>query len=126
MSKIALSTLALLAALSGFAQAQTAAPAAAQSTDPIVQMREAERAANQKFNATRTAARSERNAKIKAAEDAAAKDATAQGKDPNIARRNARAKARADTQAEFDARMKPATAERNAARAAARSAAKKS
>jgi hypothetical protein len=114
MNKIPLVIAALLAALAGSVHAQ--APAA---TDPIVQQREELRVANATFNQKRAALRTERNAQITAAGDAAAKEATAKGRDPLVARRDATAKARAATKADFDAKMKVITQERNDARAAA-------
>lgn len=114
MNKSSLIVVALLAALSGTAHAQATVP-----TDPIVQMREKQRAANASFSEKRSALRAERDATVKAAADAAGKEATAKGSDPLVARRNASTKARSATKADFDAKMKVITQERNAARAAA-------
>ena len=114
MNKTLLMIAALLASLAGSVHAQATA-----STDPIVQMREQQRAANATFNQKRAALRSERNAQIATAADAAGKEATAKGQDPLVARRNATTKARNATQADFDAKMKVITQERNDARAAA-------
>jgi hypothetical protein len=114
MNKTPLLIAALLAALAGSVHAQ--APA---TTDPIVQQREELRVANATFNQKRAALRTERNAQITAAGDAAAKEATAKGRDPLVARRDATTKARAATKADFDAKMKAITQERNDARAAA-------
>jgi len=114
MNKTFLMIAALLASLAGSVHAQATA-----STDPIVQMREQQRAANATFNQKRAALRAERNAQIATAADAAAKEATAKGTDPLVARRNATTKARSATQADFNAKMKVITQERNEARAAA-------
>jgi hypothetical protein len=114
MNKTFLMIAALLASLAGSVHAQATA-----STDPIVQMREQQRAANATFNQKRAALRAERNAQIATAADAAAKEATANGRDPAVARRDATAKARSATQADFNAKMKVITQERNEARAAA-------
>jgi hypothetical protein len=114
MNKTFLMIAALLASLAGSVHAQATA-----STDPIVQMREQQRAANATFNQKRAALRAERNAQIATAADAAAKEATAKGTDPLVARRNATTKARSATRADFDGKMKVITQERNEARAAA-------
>jgi hypothetical protein len=114
MNKTFLMIAALLASLAGSVHAQATA-----STDPIVQMREQQRAANATFNQKRAALRAERNAQIATAAGAAAKEATANGRDPAVARRDATAKARSATQADFNAKMKVITQERNDARAAA-------
>jgi hypothetical protein len=114
MKKTPLIIAALLAALAGSVHAQATA-----STDPIVQMREQQRAANATFSQKRSALRAERDAQVAAAADAAGKEATAKGRDPLVARRDATAKARSATKADFDAKMKVITQERDAARAAA-------
>jgi hypothetical protein len=114
MKKTPLIIAALLAALAGSVHAQATA-----STDPIVQMREQQRAANATFSQKRSALRAERDAQVAAAADAAGKEATAKGRDPLVARRDATTKARSATKADFDAKMKVITQERNAARAAA-------
>jgi hypothetical protein len=120
MKKTPLIIAALLAALAGSVHAQATA-----STDPIVQMREQQRAANATFSQKRAALRAERDAQVAAAADAAGKEATAKGQDPLVARRDATTRARSATKADFDAKMKVITQERDAARAAARAAAPK-
>ena len=114
MKKTPLIIAALLTALAGSVHAQATA-----STDPIVQMREQQRAANATFSQKRSALRAERDAQVAAAADAAGKEATAKGRDPLVARRDATAKARSATKADFDAKMKVITQERDAARAVA-------
>jgi hypothetical protein len=117
--KFALTTIALLAALGGTAQAQTAA-ASTQSTDPTVQMRMEKRDANSIYREASRNAQRARDAKVNAAVDKAVADAKAAGRDPQIARRDARAQARKETRPEYDAAMAAARKERDAARAAAR------
>jgi hypothetical protein len=114
VKKTVISTLALLAALSGpaFAQGTAAAPA---SSDPIVQMRAEQRAANTAYADGLLAAHNERQKKISAAVEAAVKDADAKGKDPLVAKRDAEAKATKATQAEYDAKLKQLKAEQKAA-----------
>jgi hypothetical protein len=75
MKKTPLIIAALLAALAGSVHAQATA-----STDPIVQMREQQRAANATFSQKREALRAERDAQVAAAADAAGKEATAKGR----------------------------------------------
>jgi hypothetical protein len=105
-----LATLAVLAAMSGSALAQ--APA---SSDPIVQMRTEQRAANAKYAASLLQAYSERQSKVSAAVEAAVKDADAKGTDPLVAKRDAHAKAMKATEADYEARIKTLKAERDAA-----------
>jgi hypothetical protein len=115
MKKTSLSTIVLIAALSGPAFAQTAAAPAAASNDPIVQMRADQRAANAAYAKGLLENYSARSAKVSAAVEAAVKDADAQGKDPLVAKRDAEAKATKATQAEYDANIKKLTADHKAA-----------
>jgi hypothetical protein len=114
-------TLALLAALSGSAIAQGTAPASAPaaapaaSGDPIVERRTAVRAADEAFIDGYVKAERERDAKVSAAGEAAAKDAAAKGKDPLVAKRDAEAKAKQATQKDLDAKIKALKAERKTA-----------
>jgi anti-sigma-K factor RskA len=115
MEKTTLSTLALIAALSGPAFAQTATAPAAASNDPIVQMRADQRAANAAYATGLIEAYKARSAKVAAAVEAAVKDADARGKDPLVAKRDAAAKATKATQAEYDANLKKLKADHKAA-----------
>jgi hypothetical protein len=110
MKKSTLLVAALLAALGGAVQAQ--APAA---NDPIVQMRAEEKAANKTYADKKKAVDAPYKAKIKAAGDKAAADATAKGQDANVARRDAEAKVKATDKAEHDAKLKALKKEHDAA-----------
>ncbi len=119
MNKIAtLLITAVFSVLSVTAYAQqpaaTKAPAST-SSDPIVQMREAEAAVRRTHNAKVSALRKERAAKMQPMIDEAVKRDVAKGMDPLVAQREARSKARAATRAEFDPKINAATAERDAA-----------
>lgn len=103
MNKSTLMIATLLAALAGSVHAQTAAPA---STDPIVQMRAEQNVADKAYSEKKKALSAERNAKAKAAGDAAAADAKAKGADPLVAARNAESKVKSATKADYDAKMK--------------------
>lgn len=109
---------ALFAVLSVTAYAQQPgakkAPAAT-SSDPIVQMREAEAAVNKTYKDKVSAARKERAAQMKPMVDAAVKKDTANGADPLVAKRDAESKAKAATRKDYDAKVKAAKAERDAA-----------
>jgi hypothetical protein len=105
--------------LSAGALAQTASPAAPVSNDPIVQLRADQRAANAVYAAALIKAYAERGKKIQAAVESAVNNATENGKDPLVAKRDADAKARKATQADYDAALKKAADERKAALAAA-------
>jgi hypothetical protein len=121
MNKSPLVIAALLTALGGsaYAQAPAKAPApAATSADPIVQMHTEEKAANAAYKEKKKALDTERNAKVTAATDAAAKEATAQGKDPLVAKREASKKVKSETKADYDAKVKAADKERKDALAA--------
>lgn len=107
--------MATTALLAFAAFAQTPAP-----TDPIVQMRAEEREANAKYAGAMMEAYSERQTKVRAAVDAAVKDADAKGKDPLVAKRDAHAKATKATEAEYEAKLKALRKERDAAIAAAK------
>jgi hypothetical protein len=102
----------LLAALAGTAQAQT--PAAPQ--DPVVQMRLEKKEIDKVYSDKKKAVNKQRDAKVKAAGDAAF--AKPQGKEPSVARRDAEAKAKAATQADYDTKMKPIKKEHDEALAA--------
>ena len=104
MNKSTLMIATLLAALAGAVHAQTATPPA--STDPIVQMRAEQNAADKAYSEKKKALSAERNAKAKAAGDAAAADAKAKGADPLVASRNAESKVKSATKADYDAKMK--------------------
>ena len=119
MNKIVVCTVALLAILAGPAHAQTSASTAAKSDDPVVQTRMKRKSASDTYSSAVSAARKERDAKVSAAVDAAVKDATATGKDPIVARRNATSAARKATKADYDAAVRAAKKERDAAYAAA-------
>ncbi|HAY27216.1 MAG TPA: hypothetical protein DIT03_15815, partial [Candidatus Accumulibacter sp.] len=103
-----------LALMGGLAHAQTspAAPAAAAaktSSDPVVVMRNEQRAARNAFNEAAKPIRAERAATVQAAVDKAVAGAKASGKDPVVAGRVARRQAMEATKADFDAKMKPIT-----------------
>jgi len=103
-----------LATLGGTVLAQSAAPAPTYS-DPVVQRRADQRAANAAYDKGVKAARAERDKKVSATVDAAVAEAKANGKDPLVARRDARARAMRETKPEFDAQVKALAAERRAA-----------
>jgi hypothetical protein len=88
---------------------------ASTSSDPIVQMREAEAAVRRSHNAKVAALRKERAAKMQPMIDEAVKRDVAKGMDPLVARREARTNAMAATRAEFDPKINAARAERDAA-----------
>ena len=119
MMKPRLFFIALLAALSGPALAQGTAAPSAKSSDATVQMRAERRVANEAFNKGKDAAQAERDAKVKAAVDAALKDPSAKGKDPLVVQREAKAKAMKQAKPEYDAKIKQLSAERKAAFATA-------
>ncbi len=126
MNKIAtllITTMFAVLSVTAYAQQPAAkkapAPASA-STDPIVQMREAESAARRTHNANVSAARKERAAQMKPMVDAAVKRDTAKGMDPLVAQREARSKAQAATRKEFDAKVLASRTERDAAIAESR------
>lgn len=115
-----------LALIGGLAHAQTPPAAAAAtgakagSSDPIVVMRNEQRAARNAFNAAAKPIRAERAATVQAAVDKAVADAKASGKDPVVAGRVARRQATEATKPDFDAKMKPIIEARNEAMAAAK------
>lgn len=115
-----------LALMGGLAHAQTspAAPAPAKaaakgSSDPVVVMRNEQRAARNAFDAAAKPIRAERAATVKAAVDKAEAEARASGKDPLVARRVANKQAMEATKPGFDAKMKPIIETRRDAMAAA-------
>jgi hypothetical protein len=115
MNKVSVSALALAALLAAPVFAQSTAPAAAPaaaSADLIVQGRAEQRAAHSAYLQGKKALQAERDAKITAAMDAAAKDATGKGKDPLVAKRDAKAKATQATKADYDAKLKSLADER--------------
>lgn len=119
MNKIAaLLITALFAVLSVTAYAQQPAAKkapASTSTDPIVQMREAEAGVKKTYNAKVSTAKKARAAQMKPMVDASVKKDVAKGADPLVAKRDAESKAKAATRAEYDAKVKAAKAERDAA-----------
>jgi len=115
MKKTPLFIVALLAALSGPTLAQGTAAPAAKASDATVQMRAERHAASEAFKQGKAAAQAERNAKVKAAVDAALKDPGATGKDPQVVRRDAKNKAMKQTKPEYEAKIKQLSAERRAA-----------
>jgi hypothetical protein len=119
MKKTRLVFMVLLAALCGPALAQGTAAPAAGSSDPLVQKRAERGAADKAFNKGKAAAQAERDAKVKAAVNAALKDPGAKGKDPQVVQREARDNAMKQTKPEYDAKIKKLSAERKAADAAA-------
>jgi uncharacterized membrane protein YdfJ with MMPL/SSD domain len=119
MNKIAVCTVALLAILAGPAHAQAPASSAVKSDDPVVQTRMKRKEASRVYDNAVASARNDRDAKVKAAVDSAVKDATATGKDPIVAKRNATSAARKATKADYDAAVRAAKKERDAAYAAA-------
>jgi hypothetical protein len=127
ISTLLVTTLFAALSVTAYAQQPAAKQAASTSTDPIVQMREAEAAVKKTYNAKVSAAKKERAAQMKPMVDAAVKQDAAKGTDPLVAKRDAESKAKAATRAEYDAKVKAAKAERDAAIAEIRknSAAKK-
>jgi hypothetical protein len=115
MKKVSSASIVLFAALSGAAFAQTAAAPAAVSSDPIVQLRADQRAANTAYAIGLIENYKARDAKVSAAVEAAVKDADAKGKDPLVAKRDATAKVTKATQAEYDANLKKLKADQVAA-----------
>jgi len=109
----------ILAALSGPVLAQGTAAPAAKSSDSVVQMRAERRAADDTFKKGKAAAQAERNAKVKAAVEAAQKDPANKGKDPMVVQRDAKSKTMKETKADYDAKIKALSAERKAAYSAA-------
>lgn len=109
MKKSTLLVAALLVALGGAVHAQ--APAA---TDPVVQMRAEEKAANKTYADKKKAVDAPYKAKIKAAGDKAAAEATGKGQDPAVARRDAEAKVKAADKAEHDTKLKALKKEHDA------------
>jgi hypothetical protein len=101
MNRSTMIVAALLVALGGAAQAQTPA-----SNDPIVQMRAEETAANKVYSDKKKALDAPRDAKVKAAGDKAAADASAKGQDPLVARRDAEAGVKSATKKDYDAKLK--------------------
>jgi hypothetical protein len=115
MKKVSSASIVLFAALSGSAFAQTAAAPAAVSSDPIVQLRADQRAANTAYAIGLIENYKARDAKVSAAVEAAVKDADAKGKDPLVAKRDATAKATKATQVEYDANLKKLKLDQKAA-----------
>ena len=116
-----------LALMGGLVHAQTspatpapAKAAATASSDPIVVMRNEQRAARNAFNEAAKPIRAERAATVKAAVDKAVAEAKAGGKDPVVAGRVARRQAMEATKPDFDAKMKAITETRRDAMAAAK------
>lgn len=116
-----------IALMGGLVHAQTspATPAPAKaavtaSSDPIVVMRNEQRAARNAFNEAAKPIRAERAATVKEAVDKAVAEAKASGKDPIIAGRVARKQAMQATKPDFDAKMKAITDTRRDAMAAAK------
>jgi len=115
------------ALIGGLVHAQTspAAPAPAKaaasaSTDPVVVLRNEQRAARNAFNEAAKPIRAERAATVKAAVDKAQAEARASGKDPVVAGRVANRQAMQATKPDFDAKMKAITETRREAMAAAK------
>lgn len=119
MKKTHIGIVAVIAALSGPVLAQGTAAPAAKSNDAVVQMRAERRAADETFKKGKAAAQAERNAKVKAAVDAALKDPANKGKDPMVVQRDAKSRTMKETKADYDAKIKALNAERKAAHAAA-------
>ena len=99
---------ALLIALGGAAQAQTPA-----TSDEIVQRRAEERVVSKAYSDKKSELDAPRRARMKAAADKAATEASAKGQDPLVARRDAEAKVKSETQAEYDAKLKALRKERD-------------
>ena len=110
MKKFALLLATVLVALGGAVHAQPAA-----SADPVVQLRAEEQAANKTYADKKKAVDAPYKARIKAAGDKAAADATAKGQDPAVARRNAEAKVKSTDKAQHDAKIKELKTEHSAA-----------
>lgn len=108
MKKTPLIVATLLVALGGAVHAQAPAP-----TDPIVQMRAEEKVVQKTYDEKKKALDEPRDAKVRAAGDKAAKDATAKGQDPLVARRDAEAKVKSSTKADYDAKLKVLKKERD-------------
>lgn len=116
-----------LALMGGLVHAQTpaAAPAPAKaaattSNDPVVVLRNEQRAARNAFNEAAKPIRAERAATVKAAVDKAVAEAKASGKDPVVAGRVAHRQAMQATKPDFDAKMKAISDTRRDAMAAAK------
>lgn len=108
MKKSTLLVAALLAALGGTVQAQKPA-----TTDEIVQRRAEERVVTRAYSDKKSELDAPRRAKMKAAADKAAAEASAKGQDPLVARRDAEAKVKSATQAEYDTQLKALKKERD-------------
>lgn len=119
MKKLHVTLIVLAAALAAPTFAQTPAAPATASSDPIVQMRAQQRAANEAYAKGLIAAYQDRQKKVGSAVETAVNEATAAGKDPLVAKRDAHAKATKATQAEYDAQLKKLADERKTAMAAA-------
>lgn len=118
MNKIAtllITALFTVLSITAYAQQPAKKAPASTSTDPIVQMREAEAGVRKTYNAKVSAAKKERAAQMKPMVDEAIKKDAAKGTDPLVAKRDAESKAKAATRAEYDAKVKAAKAERDAA-----------
>jgi hypothetical protein len=85
-----------------------------------VQMHTEEAAARKVYKEKVAVAKKDREAEMKPTVDTAVKEATAQGKDPLVARREAEKKASEATRKSYDAKVKAAKQERDTAIAAAR------
>lgn len=116
-----------LALMGGLVHAQTspavpapAKAAATASSDPVVVLRNEQRAARNAFNEAARTIRAERAATVKAAVDKAVAEARASGKDPVVAGRVANRQAMQATKPDFDAKMKAITETRREAMAAAK------
>lgn len=120
MLRAAVIAVLMSAAMTSAVHAQVGPVAQSASSDPVVQMREAQRQANATYSAKLLEAYAERHKKIEAAVVAAVKDADAAGKDPLVAKRDAHAKATKATEAEYEAKLKQLKAEHRAALDAAK------
>ena len=125
MKKLIVACTLLFALMGGLVQAQTspsapASAAATTSSDPVVVLRNEQRAARNAFNEAAKPIRAERAATVKAAVDKAVAEAKASGKDPVIAGRVANRQAMQATKPDFDAKMKAITETRREAMAAAK------
>lgn len=114
-----------MALMGGLVHAQTspAAPAPAAATtsnDPVVVLRNEQRAARNAYNEAARPIRAERAATVKAAVDKAVAEARASGQDPVVAGRVAKRQAMQATKPDFDAKMKAITETRREAMAAAK------
>lgn len=110
MKKSTLLLAALLVALGGAVHAQ--APA---SNDPVVQLRAEEKVVRDAYAEKKKALDTPRDAKIKTAGDKAAADASAKGKDPLVARRQAESKVKSATKKDYDLKVKALKKERDGA-----------